>query len=59
MKQLIKLGIYICIICNWLLFIYTVNTGDTEFLYLIWPLLVIGIGLIWWQDKFNGESENE
>jgi EamA domain-containing membrane protein RarD len=58
MKLLTQIITVILVAINWTLFVYTVGTADKSYVYLLWALLPVSIGVVWmgvWLDN-KGEG---
>jgi EamA domain-containing membrane protein RarD len=54
MQLLTQIITVILVVINWTLFVYTVGTSDKSYVYLLWALLPISVGVIWmgvWLDN--------
>jgi EamA domain-containing membrane protein RarD len=60
MQLLTQILTIILVGINWSLFVYTIGSGDKSYIYLLWALLPISIGVVWlgvWLD--NKRKGNE
>lgn len=51
MKLFLKFMLILLIGVNWSLFVYTVTTGDKSYIYLLFALLPVSVGVIWLEHK--------